>query len=224
MDSLPQGTCFKPNPSLRKQQEFTHPNCLASLQVPLRSTNMRFPFAPLLALTAASAVVAHRRILVIPGQIDGSYTDSTSLSESALRPRANSDPKSIATEHIKGLAPGVEFRENGDDYTDVDSGITHVYFTQTLNGLDIENAQANVNVKRDGSILSVGSSFTTEGLDVPAPVRRSVLLSPLEALKGVVETMDLPLNVDAAEAVPESSLVGGGQSFIIMGSEGAVSV
>lgn len=186
---------------------------------------MRFPFAPLLALTAATAVATHRRLLTIPGQIDGSYIDSISLDSSALRPRAvGSDPKVIAAEHLKGIVPNVEFRENGDDYTDVDTGITHVYFTQTLNGLDIENAQANVNIKRDGSILSVGLSFVTEGLDVPPPVRRQTLLSPLEALKGIVEKMDLPLNVDAAEAVPESSLVGGGQSFTIMGSEGAVSV
>ncbi|KAH8144892.1 uncharacterized protein LAJ45_11098 [Morchella importuna] len=166
---------------------------------------MRFPFAPLLALTAATAVAAHRRLLTIPG------------------PRADSDPKVIAAEHLKTIVPNVEFRENGDDYTDVDTGITHVYFTQTLNGLDIENAQANINIKRDGSILSMGLSFVTEGLDVPAPVRRQTLLSPLEALKGIVEKMDLPLNVVAAEAVPESSLVGGGQSFTIMGSEGAVS-
>lgn len=99
-----------------------------------------------------------------------------------------------------------------------------MYFTQTLNGLDIENAQANVNVKRDGSILSVGSSFVTAGLDVSAPVRRNLLLDPLEALKGVVEALELPLKVDGAQAVPESSLTGGGQSFTIMGSEGAVSV
>lgn len=185
---------------------------------------MRFPFAPLLALTAASTVVAHRRILAIHSEQAVTYTNSLSLNESALKPRADSDPKTIATEHLKSLTPNVEFRDNGDHYTDEDSGITHVYFTQTVNGLDVENAQANVNIKRDGSILSFGSSFVTEGLDVAAPVRRNLLLDPLEALKGIIATMDLPLNVDDATAVPESSLVGGGQSFTFMGTEGAVSV
>lgn len=185
---------------------------------------MRFPFAPLLALTAASAVVAHRRILAVHSEQAVTYTDSLSLSDSALKPRAANDHKTIATEHLKSLTPNVEFRDNGDHYTDEDSGITHVYFTQTVNGLDVENAQANVNVKRDGSILSVGSSFVTEGLDVAAPVRRSLLLDPLEALKGVITAMDLPLNVNDATVVTESPLVGGGQSFTFMGTEGAVSV
>lgn len=182
---------------------------------------MRFPFAPLLALTATSTVAAHRRIFAIPSTHEVSYT---SLSESSFQPRVGTDAKSIATEHLRSLAPGVEFRNNGDYYTDEDTGITHVYFTQTLNGLDVENAQANVNIKRDGSILSVGSSFVTKGLNVPTPVRRNLLLDPLEALKGVISTMDLPLNVDAATAVPESSLVGGGQSYTFTGTEGAVSV
>lgn len=185
---------------------------------------MRFPFAPLLALTAASTVVAQRRILAVHGEQAVTYTDSLSLSGSAIKPRADSDHTTIAIQHLKSLTPNVKFRENGDHYTDEDSGITHVYFTQTINGLDVENAQANVNVKRDGSILSVGSSFVTEGLDVPAPVRRSLLLDPLEALKGVITAMDLPLNVDDATVVTESPLVGGGQSFTFVGTEGAVSV
>lgn len=185
---------------------------------------MRFPFAPLLALTAASAVVAHRRILAVHGEQTVSYTDSQSLSNSALRISADADHKTIATQHLKSLTPNVQFRDNGDHYTDEDSGITHVYFTQTVNGLDVENAQANVNVKRDGSILSVGSSFVTEGLNVAAPVRRNLLLDPLEALKGVITAMDLPLNVDDATAVAENSLVAGGQSFTFVGTEGAVSV
>ncbi|KAL7275605.1 hypothetical protein RUND412_001437 [Rhizina undulata] len=157
--------------------------------------------------------------------MSGVYTNSKAVasSESNLRVRAgNADPLTTATQHVKQLFQDAEFRNNYDMYTDDDTGITHVYFTQTLNGLDIENAQVNVNVKKDGNVLSSGSSFMPGKISAPAPVKRQQLLDPLEALKGTVSALQLPLKVDSAEAVPETSLVGG-QSFVIIGTEGAVS-
>ncbi|KAL7272400.1 hypothetical protein RUND412_004795 [Rhizina undulata] len=146
-------------------------------------------------------------------------------STSELSGRAgNVVPLTTATQYMKQLFPDAEFRSNNDMYTDDDTGITHVYFTQVLNGLDTENTQANANVKKDETVLSSGSSFMPGEISAPAPVGIQQLLDPLEALKGAVSALKLPLKEDLAEAVPESSSDGASsQSFVIMGTEGAVS-
>ncbi|KAI5121545.1 hypothetical protein M0805_002604 [Coniferiporia weirii] len=49
-----------------------------------------------------------------------------------------------------------EIRE--DSYTDDNTGVTHVYFRQLINFLEVSDGLINVNVK-DGAILSYGDSF-----------------------------------------------------------------
>ncbi|KAJ3404605.1 hypothetical protein CcCBS67573_g04203 [Chytriomyces confervae] len=44
-------------------------------------------------------------------------------------------------------------------HTSSTSGIHHVHFVQVVDGIEVSNAVANVNVKPDGSVLSVFSSF-----------------------------------------------------------------
>lgn len=51
-----------------------------------------------------------------------------------------------ATELVKTTVPGIEFRLAGDHYVDV-NGIAHVNFKQTTHGIDIDNADFNVNVR-----------------------------------------------------------------------------
>ncbi|MBC8106998.1 MAG: M36 family metallopeptidase, partial [Anaerolineae bacterium] len=48
-----------------------------------------------------------------------------------------------------------------DQYTDSDTGLTHIYLRQQVNGLEIANANANFNVRSDGRILSIGSTFVS---------------------------------------------------------------
>lgn len=50
-----------------------------------------------------------------------------------------------ATELVKSLVPGAEFRVVGDHYVGT-NGVAHVNFKQTVHGLDIDNADINVNV------------------------------------------------------------------------------
>jgi extracellular elastinolytic metalloproteinase len=45
----------------------------------------------------------------------------------------------------------------GDSYTDSNSGVTHVYVRQVVNGLEVADGDININVK-DGLVLSYGSS------------------------------------------------------------------
>lgn len=81
------------------------------------------------------------------------YHSSESDVQGAFRKRATpaEDAMSAASEHLDHIAPGTHFRVS-DQYTDKDTGVTHVYFVQSLNDLDIENARANINVSR-GTLL-----------------------------------------------------------------------
>ncbi|KAJ1951230.1 hypothetical protein FBU59_000287 [Linderina macrospora] len=48
-----------------------------------------------------------------------------------------------------------------DAYTDTCSGITHVHVCQTIDGVDIINGQANVNIDAQGRVISSSSSFAS---------------------------------------------------------------
>lgn len=50
-----------------------------------------------------------------------------------------------ATELVKQIIPDAEFRLKKDHYVGT-NGIAHVYFRQTVNGIDVGNANFNVNV------------------------------------------------------------------------------
>lgn len=54
----------------------------------------------------------------------------------------------VATQHVKMIAPDATFRVVDDHYVG-DNGVAHVHFRQTANGLDIDNADFNVNVRYD---------------------------------------------------------------------------
>lgn len=58
---------------------------------------------------------------------------------------AGGDYIEIATRHLTTIHPDVEFRRTTDSYVS-SSGVGHVYFKQTLHGLDIDDADFNVNV------------------------------------------------------------------------------
>lgn len=46
-----------------------------------------------------------------------------------------------------------------DDYTSEDLGVTHVYLRQRFDGIEVYNGNINVNVAKDGSVVSLGSDF-----------------------------------------------------------------
>jgi extracellular elastinolytic metalloproteinase len=58
-----------------------------------------------------------------------------------------------ATELVKKIAPDAEFRVVNDHYVG-NNGIAHVNFRQTVHGIDIGNADFNVNVCIPGQDLS----------------------------------------------------------------------
>jgi hypothetical protein len=79
---------------------------------------------------------------------------------------SNADARTIATNYL--VAHANEYGLSASDitsailtdrYTSAQTGITHLYFRQTHNGLPIEGADLNVNVTSNGRIINVGSRF-----------------------------------------------------------------
>ena len=50
-----------------------------------------------------------------------------------------------------------------DQYTDAYNGVTHVYFRQRFNGIEVYQANINVNIARDGSVINIGNDFVANG-------------------------------------------------------------
>ena len=66
---------------------------------------------------------------------------------------SSADPVSTATELVVKVVPGAEFRMV-ESYVG-NNGVVHVYFKQTAHGLDVDNADFNVNVSSLSLPLSI---------------------------------------------------------------------
>jgi hypothetical protein len=75
-----------------------------------------------------------------------------------------------------------------DQYTDASTGVTHIYLRQLLNGLQISQADLNINVGRDGEIISVGSTFLP--LQETAVLGDQPTLAPISAYEDFAEVLD----------------------------------
>lgn len=73
------------------------------------------------------------------------YTNSSSVStDTPLKITKRATNEDTATELVKAKVPGATFRLV-ESYTGINS-VAHFYFKQTANGIDIDNADFNVNV------------------------------------------------------------------------------
>jgi len=73
------------------------------------------------------------------------------------------DPLDVARVFIEDiysaqLSRGLSYRIRKDSYTDKNTGVTHVYVRQLVNGLEVTDGDMNINIK-DGMVLSYGTSF-----------------------------------------------------------------
>ncbi len=63
---------------------------------------------------------------------------------------------------LVGTAPNYatcNFADASQSYTDVHTGVTHIFARQLLNGLEVSDGDINLNIDRDGRVLSFGNSF-----------------------------------------------------------------
>ncbi|KAK2595269.1 hypothetical protein QQS21_006984 [Conoideocrella luteorostrata] len=124
----------------------------------------------------------------------------------------------IAKELVKTKAPDAEYRLVNDHYVG-SNGVAHVYFKQTLHGIDIDNADLNVNVGKDGKVFSYGSSFFHGKAPKDSPLTKRGFSDPAAALNGAIKTLNLEISTKGVKVEPKE----GKEHFVITGTSGAVS-
>jgi hypothetical protein len=120
------------------------------------------------------------------------------------------DPVRIATSYLSahagelGLSQAdVERPFITDQYTDEDTGLSHVYLRQQAGGLEVAFADMNVTVAASGQVVSVGSSFLP-GLTAVLPARLAAPeTGPLEAVQLAAQELGLSLSSEP-EVVDQS--------------------
>ncbi|PKX91250.1 extracellular metalloproteinase [Aspergillus novofumigatus IBT 16806] len=145
-------------------------------------------------------------------------TETVIEAPSSFAPFTQQSYVEAATQHVKMIAPDVTFRVVDDHYVG-DNGVAHVHFRQTANGLDIDNADFNVNVGKDGKVFSYGNSFYTGQIPSSAALTKRDFSDPVAALKGTTNTLQLPITVDSASSESTEEK----ESYVFKGVSGTVS-
>ena len=95
-----------------------------------------------------------------------------------------------------------------DEYASTDTGMTHIYLRQELNGLPIVNANINVNVTADGRVLNVSGGFVP-GLSTTGKASATALSTKLTASQALEQTAkSLGLASDAVSVAATSAASG----------------
>jgi hypothetical protein len=140
-----------------------------------------------------------------------------------LAATAAGSPTDIALAYLRGQkeAFGLTDADFEDvivtsSYTSGHNGVTHVYLRQRYRGIDVYGAEANVNIRRDGSVIGGGSSFLG---NLAAAVRGTAPTnSAVEAVQAAARGVGLQVQgvLDVLEVRP------GPEQFTIL-SKGGIS-
>jgi len=120
-----------------------------------------------------------------------------------------------ATALVKSVVPDATFRVVGDHYVGT-NGIAHVNFKQTAHGLDIDNADFNVNVAADGTVFSYGNSFYAGAIPTESPLHKRAFTEPTQAFEKATSELELPVT-GKATSVPTKET----ETFTLKGTKGA---
>lgn len=131
-----------------------------------------FVTAALVAAALATARHAHdsparrRKTLGFGPSLPHSVFNTEMVHTASLNEEA--DPFNVARTFLDGLLAESlsgknEYKIRDDSYTDVNTGVTHIYARQFVNGLEVVDGLINLNVK-DGLVLSYGDSFYRGGV------------------------------------------------------------
>ncbi|HVT88475.1 MAG TPA: M36 family metallopeptidase [Tepidisphaeraceae bacterium] len=93
-----------------------------------------------------------------------------------------------------------------DQYTDHDSGTTHIYLQQRVNGISVDNTSLNINLTRDGRIISIGGAFVSKVKTKLAGLPKKATIAVRQSLQGL---KSLGLKVPTDSAIASGSLENG---------------
>ncbi|PYI01935.1 extracellular elastinolytic metallo proteinase [Aspergillus sclerotiicarbonarius CBS 121057] len=178
---------------------------------------------PLLAAAYPTAQVTHADKVAVDLNAlrlvsNAEYVNSLNVTTQALAVASfEGNYTDTAARLVQEIAPGASFRLVEDHYIG-DNGIAHVYFRQTVHDIDIDNADFNVNIGKDGKVFSFGNSFFTGALPQTNPLDHE-FSGPVAALRGATDDLRLPVAIKnvSAQATNEQN------SYIFRGTSGAVS-
>ncbi|KAL1413436.1 hypothetical protein Q8F55_001203 [Vanrija albida] len=117
---------------------------------------------------------AHARFEAFPDHVHKrAFTDSEPA-----------DARQVAAAFIAakvGAGEGDGFYLRDDSYTDPTTLVTHVYARQLINGLEVGDGDINVNIDRNGRIISWGNSFHPGGADLSSgAIEQTVLCESID--------------------------------------------
>ncbi|KFA50369.1 hypothetical protein S40293_10277, partial [Stachybotrys chartarum IBT 40293] len=124
-----------------------------------------------------------------------------------------------ATGFVRETMPGREFRMLANHYVGK-NGIAHIHFKQTINGLDVDNGDFNVNIAKDGNVFSYGSNFYSGETLAESSLTRTSVIDPTRALRNVIRLLEVPLDTSSAHA---EAIAGSTERYAIRGTSGAES-
>ncbi|KAL4894698.1 extracellular metallo proteinase mep [Aspergillus ambiguus] len=166
--------------------------------------------------------IERRGIDLTPYRLPGAseYTSSwNSPGRSLIFERTeDEDYVESAKKVVQSVHPDAIFRVIDDHYVG-DNGVSHVHLLQTAHGIDIDNANFNVNIDKNGKVLSYGNSFFKGDIPKSNPLTKKAYSDPLNALKVAVKKLNIPLTTDDVTA----NGLDGTESYIFKGTRGALS-
>ncbi|KAI5923451.1 Fungalysin metallopeptidase-domain-containing protein [Camillea tinctor] len=147
---------------------------------------------------------------------DVEYTNrAATKADSTVSLLKRADYVETATEVVKKVFPDATFRVVDDHYVG-NNGIAHVHFKQTAHGIDIDNADFNVNIAADGSVFSYGNSFFKGAIPEQSPLQKRDITDAAKALSGAASILELPVTGEATAEPAE-----GTETYTLKGTSGA---
>jgi Fungalysin metallopeptidase (M36)/SdrD B-like domain/Fungalysin/Thermolysin Propeptide Motif/Domain of unknown function (DUF4214) len=141
-------------------------------------------------------------------------TYSTPQLGTPLTDPSSADPLSIAQGYLVSNAAALGL--NPDDAahvrltsrsTDKDTGVTHLYFVQQVNGLDLSNTSLAVHVTAQGQVISANAAGVKAAAQAAPPLRQPAL-KPTDALAVSAFGLDMNMPVPTKVLSVASDLTG----------------
>ncbi|MGB0385397.1 MAG: choice-of-anchor B family protein [Ardenticatenaceae bacterium] len=104
-----------------------------------------------------------------------------------------------------------------DQYTSQHNGVTHIYLRQRHGGIEVFDANLNINIAADGSVINVGHSFVAELAKVLNTTRASLSAS------NAVQSAAQELNLEITEPLSLLEEIGGPANEVLL-SDGGISL
>ncbi|MEM7352993.1 MAG: M36 family metallopeptidase [Acidobacteriota bacterium] len=166
-------------------------------------------------VTASLTCLCLLLALPIAAQEDGPFLTSQ---------KSTADPLEIARDYIRQIPQKSQMVD--DDlaemkvlkrFTSKHNGVTHLYFAQRLNGLEVANAQISINIHRDGRVINMANSFVANlksmaNTATPELGASDAIYAAADKVGGEVSGLLVPLK-GVATAEGETVFAGAGLSL-----------